>query len=497
MTRHGFLKSLMIASIAMGGSGHQASAFSGPSGNLNNNNNPNDQQQQQQRQQRANNNNNNENNNDNNLSPNLNNIDNNNPNALSNSNNNMKTSTFDNDIDAMMMPSMVEPQIAYRSLSMDIMTTETTGVTIPVAVWYPTKPSSLSSSSSSSSSSTKNSLSSSKSNKILEYPKVPSSESTDNDSPTYNHRISVKRIGQLLVGWEFIPDFASQDFPLQPSISKEFVVKGETIPFPEQSPVVILAHGYLGSRFDLSHLAEKLAQEGFTCVSPEYPESLAASYPRQEPPAVLDRSMITSQLVQNLKDGSWGIHPTSFGIVGHSLGCGTALSSGDDSWTRVCIAGGMRKLSSVPPQSPVLFISSTNDGAVSLSNMGGLSSFLPSDYIQLQETDIRQNMNMRSSGSSSTSPSSFERRDSQTPLLPTKAAFILDGTDAPNHISYLSEGVNDAMIDLLSPLLPVAQMLSIPVLDFDKYQISRDSQQTASVVIPLISTYLKQNMMIR
>ncbi len=34
----------------------------------------------------------------------------------------------------------------------------------------------------------------------------------------------------------------------------------------------------------------------------------------------------------------------------------------------------------------------------------------------------------------------------------------------------------------LSPLLPVA--LNIPVLDFDEYQTSRDSEATAEVVIP-------------
>ena len=50
------------------------------------------------------------------------------------------------------------------------------------------------------------------------------------------------------------------------------------------------------------------------------------------------------------------------------------------------------------------------------------------------------------------------------------------------------------MIQLLSPLLPVAQSLGIPVLDFDKYQKSRDSRQTAEVVIPLVTSYLKQTM---
>ena len=65
---------------------------------------------------------------------------------------------------------------------------------------------------------------------------------------------------------------------------------------------------------------------------------------------------------------------------------------------------------------------------------------------------------------------------------------------APNHISFLADGTNQAMIEFLSPLLPVAQVLGIPVLDFDKYKISQDSQPTANVVIPLVTSYLKQNM---
>ena len=42
----------------------------------------------------------------------------------------------------------------------------------------------------------------------------------------------------------------------------------------------------------------------------------------------------------------------------------------------------------------------------------------------------------------------------------------------PNHISFLSEQTNDALVNFLSPLLPVARAIEVPVLDFDKYQVS-------------------------
>jgi hypothetical protein len=183
---------------------------------------------------------------------------------------------------------------------------------------------------------------------------------------------------------------------------------------------------------------------------------LAASYERKPG---LDRTIVNNELLKFI-DSS--IQPSGYGVVGHSLGCGTALRLGDASWARVLIAG--------PPApedclSPLLFISSLNDGLVRAR--GPL--MLPPSYQRLQEGDL------------------------PTPI-PRLAALIFDRPDAPNHISYLSENVNDAMVNFLSPLLPVAQAMSIPVLDFDKYQLSRDSKPTAAIIKPLISDFLVQQM---
>ena len=283
-------------------------------------------------------------------------------------------------------------------------------------------------------------------------------------SVVYSHRISVKRIGSLLAGINFIPGFVAKDFQLTPTTSAA-TIYGDDLPFPSDRPVVILAHGFLGSRFDLSHLAEELASQGFVCFSPEYPESLASSYDTNM--AGLNRGIINDRLLDTIKS-DLGIKAKSFGIVGHSLGCGTATTTGDDSWTRVCVAGPPIRRDGVKVGGNTLAITSLNDGLVTMSR---LESMLPSDFVRLDEKTM---MN---------SP------------LPSKGVIIFDRPDAPNHISFLSGNANDAMIDFLSPLLPVAQTLSIPVLDFDKYQESRDSVQTASVVIPLITAFLKQYMM--
>ena len=311
--------------------------------------------------------------------------------------------------------------VAYKTITLSI---SEYGVEVPVACWFPTG--------------------------------GPSAPVPFRMRPKYRHRISVRRIGELLAGWDFIPEFASRTFDFSPTTLSGSLRNGNSLDFQPGSRVIVLSHGFLGSRFDLSHIAEHLASKGFVCVSPEYPESLAASYRRQ---AGLDRTVVNDAL---LKFVDSTMKPSAYGVVGHSLGCGTALRIGDASWARVLIAG--------PPApedcpSPLLFISSMNDGLVQARG----PIVLPSIYQRLQEGNFPK-------------------------TIPRRAALIFDRLDAPNHISYLSESVNDAMVSFLSPLLPVAQAMSIPVLDFDKYQISRDSQPTAAIIQPLISDFLVQQM---
>lgn len=334
--------------------------------------------------------------------------------------------------------------IVYQPLSVTI-----SGVDVPVAAWHP----------------------------------APLADSTTTLQPlnSYKHRISVQKIGKKLAGWNFIPSFANRNFDLRPGAQNNNLrvvtpVQQQQLP---SSPVVILSHGYLGSRFDLYPLAEALASEGFLVLSPEYPESLADSFDAEiidkrsgEIQTIIDREMITNQLLSTLQQ-TWKVTPPSFGIVGHSLGTGTAERSGDDSWIRVCLAGFP---SSRGNGSKCLFVGSSNDGAVSVNR--ALSVLSDNNYVKLEEDRIR----------------SVLVKGQQLPTIPPKASLIFTGADAPNHISFLSEETNDAMVDFLSPLLPVARGLKIPVLDFDKYQLSRDSRACGDLVNPLVVGYLKQTM---
>ncbi|GFH61934.1 hypothetical protein CTEN210_18410 [Chaetoceros tenuissimus] len=323
--------------------------------------------------------------------------------------------------------------IAYQDLKLNI---PQFGINVPVATWY--KPD-----------------------------EELTSTELSNEKVLYSHRISVKRIGSLLAKLDFIPAFVAKDFQLEPT-TKINTIYGKNGSFPKDRPVVLLAHGFLGSRFDLSHLAEELASEGFIVFSAEYPESLSSSYDRIDG---LDRTLINQELLKNM-ESEWNVKASSYGIVGHSLGCGTVTSTGDASWTRVTIAGPPVRRDGVDLGGNILAITSLNDGLVAMNGgMGRLQSMIPSDFIRLQETTMMDKP------------------------LPSKGIVIFDRDDGPNHISFLAGNANDAMVSFLSPLLPVAQALSIPVLDFDRYKESRDSKETADVVIPLISTFLRQYMM--
>jgi len=323
-------------------------------------------------------------------------------------------------------------QVAYKGLSLPM---DDFGVTIPVACWFPKKGDT-----------------------------TTTTTTTTSKPASYQYRISVRRIGQLLADWQFIPGLVARKFSLDPTSSS--VADGSNEDIPQSGPVIILAHGFLGSNFDLSHLAESLAAEGFTCFAAEYPESLVASYDRFEG---LDRDVINMELLKYLKK-DLKLQSTKFGIIGHSLGCFTVLKTGDESWARVCIAGSPRRRDGTSIPGNILFISSMGDGLI--ARFGGAEAY-PKDIALLDEGEVL----------------------TSTERLPSRAAIIYDRPNAPNHISFLTESVNEAMIEFLSPLLPVAKAFNIPVLDFDRYQVSRDSKQTAEIVHPLIVRYMKQQLM--
>lgn len=63
-----------------------------------------------------------------------------------------------------------------------------------------------------------------------------------------------------------------------------------------------------------------------------------------------------------------------------------------------------------------------------------------------------------------------------------------------NHIDFLSSGTNDAMVDFLSPLLPIARTLKVPLLDFDKYAEIPKSEECRVAIEGDIIEFFKDNL---
>jgi len=63
-----------------------------------------------------------------------------------------------------------------------------------------------------------------------------------------------------------------------------------------------------------------------------------------------------------------------------------------------------------------------------------------------------------------------------------------------NHIDFLSAGTNEAMVDFLSPLLPLARRLRVPLLDFDKYAENPRSKECLSAIEDDVVSFFEKNL---
>lgn len=291
---------------------------------------------------------------------------------------------------------------------------------------------------------------------------------TASASATYPYKIDIGKIAvKLKVGFlGFLPSFPSAlpigAEPYTPLAGFSSAQPGDHLMF---------THGFLGSVYDFAHAAEQLAGDGFTVVAPELPESLSASY---IPPEGMGREEIlkaTRELAESKASGT-----TRWGIWGHSAGAFSALSQpGEFSLGRACFAGGAGRLTNMTVLDPLFIVSSNGDGC---------NKFMAKGVVDLRTmiADGRTTM--------------FESMDSAYAApgkRPMRGAFIFadDNTPAPlpNHISFLWTGVNEAMINLLSPLLPIAKALNLFLLDFDVYMENRDGDRTAADLVPAMRRF--------
>jgi len=295
----------------------------------------------------------------------------------------------------------------------------------------------------------------------------------------YPYRISVSKIVKLRLGLG-LPWPLARTFALSSADSWQQTQANIKCP-PEQKRkssqlCVILCHGYLGSRFDFAHLAELLASRGILVAAPEFAESSSASF---EPiPEKTTRDAIVQATLAYLEQNASSLMGKNVdalrcGIVGHSAGGGTAVrAQGSFPLGRVSVAGG----TAYDGPDPLLIIASEGDG-----------------LFRRRWPDILANLSpdlARYEGFAGAA------QLSDTDKSPARAALLFKedagaAAAAPSHISFLSSATNDAMVDFLSPVLPLARLLGVPVFDLDVYQQRPDSDAIAAAVLPAILRFLE------
>jgi hypothetical protein len=99
------------------------------------------------------------------------------------------------------------------------------------------------------------------------------SDGTDAPPASYKYRISAGRLVKTILGLP-TPDAIARTFALDAPGVRE--APGASV--KDGTPVVVVAHGFLGTRFDLSKFGEALAREGAVAIAPDFDETLAGSY---------------------------------------------------------------------------------------------------------------------------------------------------------------------------------------------------------------------------
>jgi len=403
-----------------------------------------------------------------------------------------------------------------------------TGQVVPVAVWYPVVVAVA--------------------DPLVE--KNPSPRPTPAAAATYPHAISVAKIARVLLNAPAsTPRVLDRDVPLAmaPGVAPR---SSATPPSDAVRGAVVLCHGYLGSRFDLVDLAEALAASGFLVAAPEFAESLASpetvsaqTKPGAKPAAnpSASRDQVLAAVLEDVErrarlfyeaysysgksttqknDAVPGTLPVA--LVGQSAGASTATSARGRFAARVAIAGfrpppsearAATEARASPATDPLLVVASAGDGVISLypTERGAfgpyrgieaeVAAFEEAEGVTFARLDAEGLLESVARGRAGGGEDEVPRaafvtyedagfRDSGARDSANSGAAAALARPLPCHISFLSSRTNDAMVEVLSPLLPAARALGVPVLDFDRYQVARDSDDVNETLVPAVVAWL-------
>ena len=295
----------------------------------------------------------------------------------------------------------------------------------------------------------------------------------------YNYVVDVGRIAtKLKVGWlSWLP---SRTRTLTRAIAPP---SDSPVSASEPGDALIFAHGFLGSPFDMAHVCEALASDGFIVASPEMPESLAASYDAQD--GVTREAIVRA--TQQAIDASITT-PTSsarrWGIFGHSAGSGTALlQPGEFALGRICLATALGRCLESRTDDPLFLVASEGDGCNKRMMQNGAPS--PEDALTLARVNGAPHFELFDCAEHAYGEQQMGRAPPRRGVLYFREGSAL----VPNHISFLWRGTNEAMFELLSLFLPLARALNLFLLDFDKEMEVRQAEPTAAKLVPAIRRF--------
>ena len=96
-------------------------------------------------------------------------------------------------------------------------------------------------------------------------------------------------------------------------------------------PLIILAHGWRGTRFDLSWLGEALARQGYVAAAINMPDSDAETFQNAQAPKVWFRANLLSKLIDAVGESPVVgalVDTSRVAVIGHSAGGSAALVLG-------------------------------------------------------------------------------------------------------------------------------------------------------------------------
>ena len=150
------------------------------------------------------------------------------------------------------------------------------------------------------------------------------SDGTDAPPASYKYRISAGRLVKTILGLP-TPDAIARTFSLDAPGVRE--APGATV--TEGTPVVVVAHGFLGTRFDLSKFGEALAREGAVAIAPDFDETLAGSYTPDKDGGSSRDKIVAAALEPVWKSIFYGAFVLNRRVVLHAIDATPARWRGD------------------------------------------------------------------------------------------------------------------------------------------------------------------------